>query len=281
MELRHAQIHDVPALKQLWKTCFGDEKAYIDLYFNDLFRPRELVLLEEEGEICSMAALIPAKLRAPAVTLPVFYLYAMCTRPELRGKGYGRKLLDFAADYARSWGAAAITLVPANQGLFSFYGKAGYRTAFWNRTVVSGREGLPPATGMILPVTPRKYGEIRRAALGAQPYLDYTEEFLEHQLQVCALAEGGLLRLDLPCGTGCAAVEKGENGKRYLKELVTPPGGERQALALLLTSPRANVLEARIPAREGEPGTCPFGMILWLTGARAELKNAYLGLALD
>lgn len=281
MELRHAQRQDVPALKQLWHTCFGDEMSYINLFFDGLFQPLDMVVLLEEGRAVSMAALIPTAMTVGGESMPITYLYAMCTHPDCRGRGLGRALLDFAAEHARLRGSLAIALVPADQGLFHFYSRAGYETAFWNRTLETPVPGLPPANGMILPVTAEKYVEIRRKALENLPYVDYSPVFVEHQLQMCALAHGGLLRLDLPYGVGCAAVEQGENGVRYVKELVTPPRGERAALALMLTGPRARKLSVRLPARPGEPGARPFGMVRWLTPRRWATDNGYLGLPLD
>ena len=281
MELRHAEHADVPTLKALWRTCFGDDWSYINQFFDDLFRPHDMVLLTEGNEIVSMAALLPTTLHAGGESVPIVYLYAMCTHPQQRGKGFGRQLLDYAAEYARIHGSAGIALVPAEDSLFHFYRQAGYETAFWNRKLETPVAQLPPANGMILPVTAAMYNRIRRAALGRLTYVDYSDSFIEHQLQVCAGASGGLLRLDLPQGVGCCAVEKGEDGVRCIKELVVPPTGEDAALSLLLMGPRTKKIEARIPARPGEPGARPFGMIKWLTMRRWNMEHALLGLALD
>ena len=281
MELRHAERYEAQSLKVLWRTCFQDEWAYINLFFDDLFDPRNVVVLTEDGFIRSMAVLLPTELKAEKETVPVFYLYAMCTHPDCRGKGYGRQLLDYAAEYARLHGAAALTLVPGEPSLFHYYRQAGYETAFWNRIITTPIRNLPLANGCLLPVTAQKYNEIRRAALRRLPHIDYSDAFVEHQLQVCAQASGGLLRLDLPQGTACAAVEKVGPGESILKELVAPPLAEYAALALLLRNPRTKGLTARLPVRPGEPGAKPFGMVKWLTMRRWNLDHAYLGLALD
>ena len=43
---RHAQEKDIPGLKALWKEAFADDDEYIDLFFADLFRPEDMVVLE-------------------------------------------------------------------------------------------------------------------------------------------------------------------------------------------------------------------------------------------
>jgi GNAT superfamily N-acetyltransferase len=281
MELRHAEPYEVQALKVLWRTCFGDDWSYINLFFDDFFVPHDMVVLSDGGTVHSMAALLHASIHQMGEEIPIVYLYAMCTHPNQRGKGFGRRLLDYAAEYARLHGAAAIALVPAEPSLFHFYRQAGYENAFWNRTITTPIPNLPLANGRILPVTPAMYNRIRRDALGRMTYVDYSDRFIDHQLQVCALASGGLLRLDLPHGVGCAAVEKGEDGIRAIKELVVPTCGEYAAIALLMKGPRTKAIQARVPARPGEPDARPFGMIKWLTMRRWNMDHAFLGLALD
>ena len=129
---RCAAPEDVPALKVLWAEVFGDESAYIDLFFARLFRPKDYAVLCEpnSGELLSMAALLPVTLVCEGKRFPIAYLYGMATRPSAQGKGCGLQLLDFAADWCRQNGKAGIALQPADEGLLRFYAKAGYAPAF-------------------------------------------------------------------------------------------------------------------------------------------------------
>lgn len=135
LKARHAEIKDIPGLKMLWKEAFGDEEAYIDLFFEKLFRPQDHVLFSgSNGEIVSSAALIPLTLclnKGDRIKKwPVSYLYGMATAKETRGMGLGTRLLSFAAEYCRKRGDAGIATQPASQDLVSFYAKAGYLPAF-------------------------------------------------------------------------------------------------------------------------------------------------------
>ncbi len=132
---RTAQARDVSALKALWKEAFGDEDAYIDRFFADLFAPRDMAVLEDEGRIVSMAALLPCTLVLGGGTEketrhPISYLYAMATAKDRRGEGLGLALLSFAAEHVRGRGERGIALLPADEGLQRFYALAGYRKAF-------------------------------------------------------------------------------------------------------------------------------------------------------
>ena len=133
---RHAQEKDIPGLKALWKEAFADDDEYIDLFFADLFRPEDMVVLEADGRLACMAALLPCTLvlgadsGTQAVRWPISYLYAMCTAKALRRKGLGRRLLRFAAEHCSGRGDSGIALLPADEGLHYFYGLEGYKEAF-------------------------------------------------------------------------------------------------------------------------------------------------------
>ena len=137
---------DVPALKSLWAEVFGDEPAFIDLFFSRMFRPEDYVLLrhDETDEILSAAALLPVDLVCGETRFPISYLYGMMTRPSEQGKGYGLRLLQHAAQYCRENGKAGIALQPADEGLLYFYKKAGYAPAFSRVPNPSCYIGYPP-----------------------------------------------------------------------------------------------------------------------------------------
>ncbi len=90
----------------------------------------------------------------------------MATHPQYQGRGLGQQLLRFAYDYARRRrGWAGLTLVPADEGLFHFYAKTDYQTAFyyqsvtWNGTTSSDE-------GAVSPITPEEYRRLRGTAAG-------------------------------------------------------------------------------------------------------------------
>lgn len=137
LSARRAEYADIAALKELWAETFGDGQEYIDLFFDRMFRPSDYIVLcrdpgtEAAGPaVISMAALLPVKLVYNGERYPVAYLYAMATRASERGKGFGLRLLSFAEEYCRAQGKAGIALQPADEGLVSFYSKAGYKPAF-------------------------------------------------------------------------------------------------------------------------------------------------------
>ncbi len=130
LECRTARASDVPALKQIWRECFGDSDEYIDCFFDDLFRDEDMAVGDDgSGPVC-MAALLPCTLVLGDRSMPISYLYAMSTLPAVQGRGYASELLAFAARHCRDRGDAGIALMPADKGLLEFYKRFGYKPAF-------------------------------------------------------------------------------------------------------------------------------------------------------
>jgi predicted N-acetyltransferase YhbS len=123
---RNAKKSDIPAMSTLWRSSFDDEHAYISLFFKDLFKPGRAVLACRDIKPLAMAMLLPCTLKLGEESFPLAYMYAMCVDESERGKGTGKALLEYTASFSKDKGFDGIALLPADDGLSSFYGKAGY-----------------------------------------------------------------------------------------------------------------------------------------------------------
>ena len=280
MEFRTGLPADIPGLKALWARCFGDDPGYIDRYFEDLFLPEHMAVCAEDSGPVSMVAFLPCTLRTPSGDAPCAYLYAMATHPQYQGLGLGQQLLRFAYHYARhSRGWAGLTLVPADEGLFRFYAKTDYRTAFYYQSV-SWDGAAHPGAGAVSPISPEEYRRLRERLLKGVVHLDHSLPFLTHLDREVRRTGGGLFRLTLEGGEpGCAVTERGEDGGWHIKELLAPQSQLQAALASLAHHLNAPAVTARIPVSDPEQAR-PFGMACW-PAPTPDFSHAYLGLALD
>lgn len=280
MNLRAAHSADVPALKALWALCFGDEASYIDRFFEDLFLPEHMVVCDNGAAPVSMVAFLPCTLRTPAGDFPCTYLYAMATHPQYQGRGLGQQLLRFAYDYARERrGWVGLTLVPADEGLFQFYAKTAYQTAFSYQSV-SWTGQTPARPVAVSPISPEEYRRLRELLLAGRVHLDHSLPFLAHLDREVRRTGGGLFRLVLPGGEpGCAVAERGEDGLWQVKELLAPKALNQEALAALARHLGTGKLTARTPVEDPAQAR-PFGMARW-PEPQPDFSQAYLGLALD
>lgn len=269
MVLRHADESDFPALKHLWRTCFGDEDAYIDQFFSDLFQPCHSFVAQVDGEVRSMIFSIPSLLRTPFGELNCHYLYSLATAPACRGQGLGRQVLDFAhAELARQ-GVDMVALKPGDEGLFAYYANAGYETTFFCRELTA-EKGNPISVEV---VSPQRYGHLREPLLVHVPHLEHSPALLNHAAKCLTYFE---LRFH---GAVCCAAAEADGDGWFVKELLTPPGLESQALAGLSCHLAQERLSARCPAGDGPAR--PFGMTFWCARRHKTCSPAYLGLALD
>lgn len=117
-------------LVDLWATVFGDSEAYIKLiapYF-ELF---DCYAIKEEGKIVSAFYLLPSEIKAGEKIYKGKYLYAAATYEEHRKNGYMSRLINEAINDNKNE-LSFISLVPANEGLYSYYSRFGFETLMYN-----------------------------------------------------------------------------------------------------------------------------------------------------
>lgn len=129
--IEYATFDDIPAAKQIWMTCFGDNRQYTDFLFNRLVRPENVLLrhLDGEGPV-AMLCMQPFTLATPGGNAEGVYVFGVATLPERRGRGFSTELLDDVGRRCREKGIALSALVPAGEKMFEFYRRRGYETAF-------------------------------------------------------------------------------------------------------------------------------------------------------
>lgn len=89
--LRRATPADAPRMQELWRRCFGDEQAYLDLCFDQGGAVSHGMLLEAEGVVQSMLLAFSQEMTLPeGDSVPMWYVYAFCTHPDRQSRGYGR-----------------------------------------------------------------------------------------------------------------------------------------------------------------------------------------------
>ena len=114
----------LPSLKALWKEAFGDTDEFIECFFK-LGYSQSRALCSTEGDTLT-AALYWFDMSCEYKKIA--YIYGVSTAKNFRGKGISSSLMEEARQLLRAKGYEAITLVPAEEGLFRFYERLGYKT---------------------------------------------------------------------------------------------------------------------------------------------------------
>lgn len=278
IEIHHARPPERDSAEELWRFAFGDGPE-LQREFYRLCAPEGPLVLLEDGELRSALALPRVSLiLADGRRLRAGYVYALATRPGFGGQGWASTLLQCAAGLARDWGLDCLITVPEPSSLFAFYEKNGFRPGFYLRNITA-----QPVPAPAVPVSPAEYNTLREQLLSSRAHVSCTEGQIAFQQYLCGLSGrpgGGLYRLGLAHGPGCAAVESLE--RPVVKELLCAPEDVERGAAACAALCGAPVT-ARFPS-DAADGT-PFGAIRWLEGTPASIRSkageGWLGLAFD
>lgn len=146
------------SLKKLWADTFGDNEEYIGLFFDRGYTPSECFAEIVDGEAVSVLYLLEGKIKAGVREYSGRYLYAAATAESHRKKGLMGKLIKEAQAYIRENGLSFISLVPADEGLYDYYARFGFKPVMYNYKAVSDDIGL---LGKGEKISPEKYFMLR------------------------------------------------------------------------------------------------------------------------
>lgn len=291
IEIRPSTDKELEAQKALWHTCFGDDLAFIELFYKYCTSREDMLILLEDGVLRSMAALLPTKLHFPDGEIGrAGYVYALCTDPAARSQGFIRALLGEADGYLKKRSYDCVTLVPAEASLHRFFSSLGYEECFSNRLAEMPAAMLPApeCDGKVTPVEPEEYGQIRENLLKGQFHISYDTSLLAFQQAGSRMLGGDLYRIEVNGSLGCAAADFFRPDRVLVRELLIAPEYIPQAAGLLTCTLPASRYHLRSPAlQEGLPGSYvqAYGMIKWynerLRGSWHRERQGYLGLGFD
>ncbi|MGN0448649.1 MAG: GNAT family N-acetyltransferase [Acutalibacteraceae bacterium] len=124
-----------PELISLWQDVFGDERAYIELLFKKEYKGFDIFAHFESGQIVSVLYLLSAEIFIDGTAYKGKYLYAAATKENFRKKGLMEKLIKDAQCFCKKENLDFISLVPANEKLYDYYGKLGFTASMYRYTL--------------------------------------------------------------------------------------------------------------------------------------------------
>ncbi len=278
---------DIPILKQIWKSAFGDPDSYIDFFFERRFSAdRTLVMYEKEKPV-SVLYLLPCSINLDGEQRLAGYIYAAATHPKKRKKGFMGKLLSYAKSFAEEAGLSALVLRPGEPSLYGYYERYGYRTFFQESTAKFTRKQLlncAKAGGQCLSASTEMVAGFRAHYLdGWEGCIQWDEEAVQYALEENEFTGGKNIFVRCPQGVGYALV--GEGSHVTVKEWVAERGVFAYLADAILKCSDAETFVMRSPVgilRQEIAKTTPGGMILPVSNPCIwRGKPPYLGLTLD
>ena len=173
IKIQYAENRYRPTLSEMCKRCFpGDSDLFVALYFDDVYRNDETLILLENGELAASLQMIPYRIKIGKTIRDASYIFGTMTRPAYRRRGYMRNLLQAAEEEMKKKEIAIAFLVPQDEWLVETYKKYGYQSAF--PVSLPERWAIPPN------VSAAEYvGKDRSNYLTINVYVDFNESNLE------------------------------------------------------------------------------------------------------
>lgn len=128
----------IPILKNLWLDSFGEKSEAVDLFFNQCIDFTTIYTASIEEKTVAMLFLVHSTLNGKNA----HYLCSAATSIEYRNLGIMGKLIEFALEDSRKNGDVYSLLFPANDTLYSYYERFGYKPLCTVKNAVFSREEL-------------------------------------------------------------------------------------------------------------------------------------------
>ena len=109
-------------LVPLYRRAFGGSEAEARALFRTL-APDAAAIVRTEGDAIVFEGLAVPMERGGQIG---YYLYALCTAPSRRGRGYLRAAIDFIKERAAAEGCTFLLLIPATPELAAAYRRMGF-----------------------------------------------------------------------------------------------------------------------------------------------------------
>ncbi len=133
MERQYRKVPDCekqalrPELENIWKKCFFDTDEGTKFVFENIYPDSRCYCCFTDDICCASLYIIYGEIEdKKGVLQRVHYLFGAATLPEYRKGGIMSSLIEYALMDSFKEGHKASVLLPANEGLYSYYGKLGY-----------------------------------------------------------------------------------------------------------------------------------------------------------
>ena len=129
-EIRFPLESDYENLKALWRTAFDDTEESLDCFFKNTVSPERVLSVFKDGKPVSALYMLESEIIKDNKTYSAYYIYAVCTHPDFRGKGLMKSLFEELFKVAKIRNIDYLFLVPEEEYLFKIYEKLGFKNGF-------------------------------------------------------------------------------------------------------------------------------------------------------
>lgn len=282
--IRFAANSDIVSMISLWIEAFGDSEEDIGFFIDNKFIPENTIVYDDNGAIVSMLFLLEGNLTLKGTSYPSYYLYAACTAKECRGRGIMAMLLEKAKEITAERNKFFICLMPAEESLFGFYERFGYKSIFSRKILNVSSHDFKNIADEAKDFKNIDYADLRKNAFKNYDRFDWGNDSI---LFACKHHQhyGG------KCFSTCKgyALYTADNKYIRVKEFAFPSSELNRTTSFLMSDTGLSECTVSLPAAYptdiGKYTTVKSAMALPVKQEYEKLikgiENAYLGLTLD
>ncbi|MBP5293471.1 MAG: GNAT family N-acetyltransferase [Clostridia bacterium] len=194
-DIRLATERDIPALTELWQTCFPDSKEYIEFFYRENFDRMSVPVLTLDEKPIGMIHLMEASFAQGAEAYPVRFVYAVGMHPAYRGQGLMKNLLGSVTRSAEEKGCG-LFLKPS-QELIPFYESAGFVLDSSFRLFRTTPEAKSGGSLSLSPLSAADYNRLRNISFSGRPYVRWPDAHVQWAVDENAFCGGQTLSFSL------------------------------------------------------------------------------------
>ena len=169
-EIRFPLKSDYENLKALWQTAFDDTKESLDYFFKNTISPERVLAVFDGSVPVSALYMLESDILNNEKSYSAYYIYAVGTHPDYRGKGLMKKLFKELFKIAKSRNVDYLFLVPEEEYLFEIYERLGFKTGFaYSEKVVFKKDFINDREHQIQKFTYKDYRKILYESSGKTP----------------------------------------------------------------------------------------------------------------
>lgn len=266
-EIRFPVESDYENLKALWQTAFDDTKESLDYFFRNTISP-ERVLAVFDGRVpVSALYMLESDILNNGKSYSAYYIYAVCTHLDYRGKGLMKSLFEELFKVAKTRSVDYLFLVPEENYLFEIYKKLGFETGFaYSEKVVFKKDFINDREHQIQKLTYKDYRKILYESSGKTPVAILRESTFNSFFN----SVSGQVKAFFVENEGYALYEENDE-KLTVFELF---GNEKLLLSRIFENTEKEEIALRKIAKKN---SVPYGMYYKLSDA-PEIRNGFFGI---
>ncbi len=266
-EIRFPFESEYESLKALWKTSFDDSKESLDFFFDKTVSPQRVLAIFEDNKPVSALYMLESEIIISEKIYSAYYIYAVCTHPDYRGKGLMKSLFEELFKVAKSRSIDYLFLVPEEDYLFKIYKKLGFEIGFsYSEKIVSKKDFKDVENIKTQKLTYEKYREIIKVNPKNVPVAVLKESTFNSFFN----SVSGEVKIVSVENEGCALCEETEE-RLVVFELF---GNENLILRALFQNTEK---EEIIYRKNSNKNSVPYGMYYKINSV-PEIRNGFFGI---